>query len=131
MTGDYSQFQKWNTSKTTDVVLAAGDTVKANVIVVKSANHQLWIQKIFYSPVTAAAQAVTISDTTGTPVVIGVVPASQSTPFTLDYGPKGMALAAGKNLTITPAAAGPAGQIHIEAYEKIVSGAININSAVQ
>jgi hypothetical protein len=120
----YMTFQKNNPSKTTDVNLATGDTNKADVIAVKSANHQLWIQKIVYNPITVAAQAVTFQDDAGTPVKIGTIPASQSTPLTLDFGPKGVALTAGKNLDISNTA-GPAAQIHIEAYEKIVSGTIS------
>lgn len=128
MWGDYTQFQKWNTRKTVDVTLATADAGKAAVIAPKTtANHQLFIQKIFYSPVTAAAQAVTFRDSAGTPVVVGVIPASQSTPITLDFGPSGMPLTAGKNLDISNTA-GPAANIHIEAYEKIVSGNIQSNS---
>lgn len=120
--------QKWNPSKTVDITLAAGDTGKNDVLAVKSANHQLWVQKITYNPVTVAAQAVTFQDDAGTPVKIGVIPASQATPITLDFGPKGVALTAGKNLDISNTA-GPAAQIHIEAYEKIVSGAISTGTA--
>lgn len=120
--------QKSNPSKTVDVTLAAADTGKADVVAVKSANHQLFIQKITYNPVTVAAQAVTFQDDAGTPVKIGVIPASQATPLTLDFGPKGVALTAGKNLDISNTA-GPAAQIHIEAYEKIVSGSISTGTA--
>lgn len=125
MTGDYAQYRRWYTDKTTDTDLAATDAGKAGVITPRSANHQLFIQKITYSPITAAAQAVTVQDTNGTPVKIGVVPASQSLPLTLDYGPRGRALTAGKNLDIVNVA-GPAAAIHIEAYERLVSGVTNL-----
>lgn len=128
MVGDYSQYQKWNTSRTTDVLLLATDAGKDNVIVVRSANHQLFIQKVVYTVKTAAAQAILIQDDAGTPVVIGTVPASQATPITFDFGPKGIPLTAGKNLDLSNTA-GPAGEFHIEAYEKIVSGAINTGLA--
>lgn len=128
MYGDYSQYQKWNISKTADVVLAAADTGKDNCIAVKDANHQLFIQKIYYNIVTSAAQAVTFQDDAGTPVKIGIVPASATLPILFDFGPKGIALTAGKNLDISNTA-GPAAQIHIEAYEKVVSGAINTGTA--
>lgn len=115
--GDYLYYQKINSAKVTDVVLAATDSGKDNVIVVKSANHQLFIQKISYSVVTAGT-AVTFQDDNGTPVKIAVVPASQASPVLFDFGPKGRALTVGKNLDISNAA-GPAGDIHIEAYEKL------------
>lgn len=128
MFGDYTSYQKWNTNKTTDVTLAVADGGKAGVITPKSANHQLFIQKIAYNPITVVAQAITFQDTNGTPLKIGTIPASQSTPIVFDYGPRGMALGAGKNLDLSNVA-GPAGQIHIEAYEKIISGAINTGTA--
>lgn len=128
MYGDYTSYQKWNSNKTTDVTLLAADSNKDNCIAVKSANHQLFIQKIYYNVVTAAAQTVTFRDDAGTPIVIGVIPASVTTSILFDYGPRGYPLTAGKNLDIINTA-GPAGQIHIEAYEKVVSGALNTNSA--
>ena len=116
--GDYGHYRLFGTDKTTDVVLAVGDAGKDNVITPKSANHQLFIQKITASIVTAAAQAITIRDDAGTPVVIDVIPASQATSIILDYGPKGRALTVGKNLDIVNTA-GPAFDFHIEAYEKL------------
>jgi hypothetical protein len=126
--GDYSNHRKWYTDKTTDVDLAATDGGKTGVVAVKDANHKVFIQKISYNVVTAAAQLVTFQDSNGTPVKIGTIPASQSLPVILDFGPKGTPLTAGKNLDIANTA-GPAAHIHIEAYERIVDGAINANMA--
>lgn len=122
--GDYTQYKAWHRDKTTDVDLAATDGGKDNVIAVRSANQQLFIQKIAYNPITVAAQAVTFQDDAGTPVKIAVVPASQATPLVFDFGPKGRPLTAGKNLDIANTA-GPAAAIHIEAYERDVNAAIN------
>lgn len=122
--GDYVFYKNLYTDRTADVVLAAADTGKDNIVAVKSANHQLFVQKISYNPVTAAAQAVLFQDDNGTPVVIGTVPASQASPIVFDFGPKGRPLTAGKNLDISNVA-GPAANVHVEAYERIVSGAIN------
>lgn len=121
--GDYQHFQRWFQSKTADVDLAAADAGKDNVIAVDSASYQLYIQKISYNPITAAAQAVTFQDD-GAPVKICVVPASQTLPITFDFGPKGVALTAGKNLDISNTA-GPAAKIHIEAYQRPVSGSLH------
>ena len=128
MTGDYEQFQRWYTSKTTDVTLLAADSNKDNCIAVKSANHQLFIQKIFYNIVTSAAQTVTFRDDAGTPINVGIIPASATGSVLFDFGPRGFALTAGKNLDIINTA-GPAGQIHIEAYERQVSGSLNTGIA--
>lgn len=116
--GDYLFYKNTYSDKTTDFVLAAAAAGQDNVIAVKSASHQLFIQKISYSVVTAAALAVTFRDDAGTPVNIAVVPASQATSIVYDFGPKGRALTVGKNLDISNTA-GPAADIHIEAYEKL------------
>ena len=122
--GDYSHYKRWYTDKTSDTTYAASDTSKT-LITVKDANHQVYVQKIFISVITSAAQVVTIKDN-GVPLIIAEVPASQAvgpmTPF--DFGPAGVPLAAGKNLVAT-SSAGPALQIHVEAYERIVNAAIN------
>lgn len=118
--GDYGFFQRFNTSKNTDFVLAAAAAGQAGVITVKSTGHQLFVQKITVDVVTAAAQAVQIRDSAGTPVVIATIPASQSTPLVIDFGPQGRALTVGKNLDISNTA-GPALDFHFEAYEKLGS----------
>lgn len=128
MAGDYNWYKRHYSDKSVDVTLAATDTGKADVIAVKSANHQIFVQKISVNIYTAAAQAVTFQDDASTPVKIGAVPASQATPIVFDYGPKGVALTAGKNLDISNTA-GPAALIHIEAYERPVNGALHLGVA--
>jgi len=125
--GDYAQERRWYTDKTTDVDYSA--SAVGNAITPKTSSHQLWIQKITYSPTTVAAVAITLDDDSSSGP-IGLVPASQATPYTIDFGPKGIALGVGGNLDIG-AAAGVAGKFHIEAYEKLgaaisyLSGAAN------
>lgn len=128
--GDYSNYKKWYTNKSVNVSLAAGDAGKTGIVAVKDANHQLFIQKITYNPVTVAAQAVTVQDSNNSHLVIGLIPASQALPLVLDYGPEGVALTAGKNLDLANTA-GPAALLHIEAYERIVSGAIFVAGSGQ
>jgi hypothetical protein len=117
---DYRYFQQLHRSKTTDTDLGTGEAGKTDVITVRSADHQIWVQKITYAPTTAAAQAVTFQDDAGSPLVIAVVPASQATPITIDFGPKGTPLGVGKNLDISNTA-GPGAHIHIEAYETLAN----------
>ena len=116
--GDYGHFQRMFPSKNVNVDLAAADSGKNDIIAVRSANHQIYVQKISYNVITAAAQAVTFQDDAGTPVKIAVVPASQATPIVFDFGPEGVPLTIGKNLDISNTA-GPAAKIHVEAYEKL------------
>lgn len=118
MSGDYTRFQQIHRAKNANVDLAAADAGKADILAVRSADHQIWVQKIHYAPITAAAQAVTFQDDAATPVKIAVVPASQATPLTFDFGPTGVPLTIGKNLDISNVA-GPAAKIHVEGYEKL------------
>lgn len=115
--GDYVHYRQMYADKCADADLLAADTAKT-LVVPKTAKYVLYIQKITYTPGTAAAQAITFRDTTGTPIVLAVVPASQTLPWQADYGPKGKPLAAGKSL-VSANTAGPAGSIHVEAYERM------------
>lgn len=128
MPGDYNAYRRNNQDKTADVTLAATDGGKNDVIAVKNANNQLFIQRISYVPVTVAAQSVTFKDDNSSALTIAVVPSGQTLPFVADFGPEGVALTAGKNLDISNTA-GPAAQIKIEAYQKLVSPATLAASA--
>ena len=125
--GDYAQEKRWYTDKTTDVDYAA--SAVGNAITPKTSSHQLFIQKITYSPTVVAAVAISIDDD-GSGGVVALVPASQALPWSVDFGPKGLGLTVGANLDIA-AAAGVSGRFHIEAYEKLgaaisyLSGASN------
>ena len=123
--GDYAQEKRWHSDKTTDVEFAA--SAVDNVISPKSSNHAIYIQKIVYSPTTVAAVAIVIDDD-GAGAAIATVPASQSTPFTVDFGPKGKKVTTGANVDIA-AAAGCAGQFHIEAYEKLANAISYLSGA--
>lgn len=120
--GDYAFYQKINTNKSIDGALAAGGTI---TITPKTANHRLYIQKVNVAIVTHAnAKKVTLADSNGTPVTIGVVndfTAAAGVPDVVpfDFGPKGRALTIGKNFTVVSDASGPVADIHIECYEKL------------
>jgi hypothetical protein len=115
MHGDYTSYKHTYTDKTTDVDYAA--SAVGNAITPKTTNHTLFIQKITYSPGVVAAVAISVDDD-GAGGVIALIPASQATPITIDFGPKGLALTQGANLDIA-AAAGVSGRFHIEAYERL------------
>lgn len=115
--GDYKHYQAVYSDKTTDVDYAANAV--GNAITPKTANHALYIQKISYSPTVVAAVAISVDDD-GSGGVVALVPASQATPWEVDFGPKGLKLTTGANLDIA-AAAGVSGRFHIEAYEKLAN----------
>jgi hypothetical protein len=135
MTDAYLRHRQWYTdkSKTYQMVAADTSTQLAALVAVKSANHQLFIQRIMLTPTTYSQKNIKWQDTANTPVPIGEIACPAAAPETggysgehlLDFGPAGVALSAGKSLDGIVSAAGIAGIIRIEAYERIVSGALN------
>lgn len=128
MAGDYAFYKRQYTDKTTDFVAVAA-TDDTTLISAKSAGHTLFIQKITVNITTYSAKTWTFKDSAGTPVPIGhiSIPAaavalpSESNSMVIDFGPKGLALTVGTNLLLDVSAAGAAGAIHIEAYEKLTA----------
>lgn len=111
-----------------DVELATTDSTKT-LVTVRNSNYTLYVQRITYVPTTVAAQAITVKDSAGTPVLQALIPASQALPYVADFGPEGHPLTAGKNLTCSNTA-GPGGQFKIECYAKLTS-VIAIDNANQ
>jgi hypothetical protein len=102
-----------------DAELLAAEDAKT-LVTVRNANYTLFIQRITYTPTTVAAQAITVKDSAGTPVAVALIPASQATPYVADFGPEGLPLTAGKNLTCSNTA-GPGGRFKIECYAKLTA----------
>lgn len=128
MAGDYRFYQRQYTDKSTDLnVLAATDDT--TLITAKSVAHQIFVQKISVNISTYSAKTWQFEDSAGTAVPIAnlSIPAaavalnSESSTIVYDFGPKGFPLTVGKNLVLNVSAAGAAGQIHVEAYEKLGS----------
>lgn len=136
--GDYLHWQFQYTRKNYDQSVVAADTSTntANIIVPKSAKHRIYIQKITVSITTYAAVTWTFQDGAGTPVPIAFmsIPAAapalpSETQYVFDYGPTGTPLTIGEELDVILSAAGAAGRIHIEAYEKLeTSGSAPLSS---
>lgn len=130
MAGDYAFYRRQYTDKTTDrTVLAAHTSADhADVIAPKSANHRVFIQKISVAITTHADQDILFQDDAATPVTVarwfdeataGTTRPNDIPAVVFDFGPKGLPLTLGKNLDIIFSAAGIAGRVHIEAYEKL------------
>lgn len=120
---DYRSFHR-NKSATLQILAATDD--QAEFINPKSANHQLFIQKITVGITTYSAVTWTFKDGAGTPVPIWhiSIPAAAPTTagdatFTVDFGAEGVGLTLGEGLTLDVSAAGAAGMIKVEAYEKL------------
>lgn len=128
MAGDYLHWQFQFARKNTDLSVVAATTTQASFVAARSANHQIWVQKITVSLTTYSAKTWTFQDTAATPVVFAVIsiPAaitalpSESGTITFDFGPTGTPLTAGKDLSLVISGAGAAGIVHVEGYEKLV-----------
>lgn len=124
--GDYVGYRNHYTDKSMDLtVLAATDD--STLITAKSANHQIFVQRITIEITTYSAKTWLFKDSAGTPVEVKLIsiPAaavalpSESNSMIADFGPKGLPLTVGKNLLLDVSAAGAAGRITVEAYEKL------------
>lgn len=111
-----------------DVELLTSDATKT-LVTVRNANYTLYIQRITYVPTTVAAQAITVKDSNGTPVLVALIAASIAAPYVADFGAEGLPLTAGKNLAASNTA-GPGGRFKIECYAKL-SAVIAIDNANQ
>lgn len=120
---DYrAQFQD---KSTTLQVLAATDD-QADFIAPKSADHTLYIQRIVCTITTYSAVTWTFQDSAATPKPIAhiSIPAAAPTAagdnnFEIDFGAAGVALNAGEGLSLNVSAAGAAGIVRVEAYQKL------------
>lgn len=126
MRGEYGHFQKWYTSRNTTLT-AASTQDDATLISVRSANHQLWLQRIYVSVTTYSAKTWTFTDSTGTPVPNGLISiaaaaeahVSESGVICLDFGAEGYGLPVGKDLKLDVSATGVAAIVKIECYERL------------
>ena len=121
----YRSFYK-NKSTTLQILAATDD--QASFIAPKSADHQIFVQKITVSITTYSAKTWTFQDTAGAPVPIWhiSIPAAAGTTgadatYTIDFGAEGVGLTVGKGLSLDVSAAGAAGIIKVEAYEKLAN----------
>ena len=96
---------------------------------VRSANHQLFVQRITLSIATHAngKVALTVQSSNATPVVIfsrtDLTAAAGVPDFeTIDFGPEGIAMIKGEsvNWLWSTGGSGPVGKAHMEGYEKLV-----------
>lgn len=117
-------FRAHFTDKSKGVAFTAADdftSTGADFIAVKSANHRIYVQRIVVDVTTTAAQTIDFKDDAGTPVLIAalIVSAAKGRQVLLDAPGKGVPLTLGKNLDIVASAAGVAGTLYVECYQKL------------
>lgn len=122
--GDFLVVQRENHRLSYAHDVATGDTTTlAGALACKNAQYQVYVQRVVFSVTTDAAQSLTFQDSAGTPVPIAKSKASPGLGILIwDFGPNGTPLTAGKNLDIVISAAGLAGRIQVEGYQKYLSG---------
>ena len=126
--GDYLQLQRehrgWAANATITGTAQAATAAKT----VRSANHQLYVQRITLSITTHANAkvALTVQSSNGTPVVIASrtdLTAAAGVPDVIvwDFGPVGIPIAIGEsvNWLWSTGDSGPTGVAHMEGYEKL------------
>lgn len=126
--GDYGYYRRWYEDVTADLTMAAG-TGDTTLITARNANYTIFVQRIIAFITTDAAQSWSFEDSAGTPVQIAEVTTSpgDSTRWDFDFGPAGAPLTEGKNLLLNVSAAGLAGHVHVEAYQKLTA-VVNANA---
>lgn len=125
MSEAYRRYQDDYGALFADVVAIAGTQNYDGVLVPRDALHTIFVQLIDGSITTHAdGKSWTFQDSAGTPVVIAayadevVADVIQPRPR-YDFGPRGTPLTQGASLNVKGSAAGLAGRIHIEAYQKL------------
>ena len=123
MAGDYLHWQFQFSRKIANVDILTGTAAYADVLTPKSANHQIYIQKITLSITTHAADVYLFDDDgTGPPIAAHTDAAAGAgvlSVVTWDFGPTGRPLTLGANLDVSHSASGVA-VAHIEGYERLV-----------
>jgi hypothetical protein len=129
MAGDYTKVQEDNTPWRAQALITATAQTTIAAKTVRSANHQIYVQKIALSiAVHANAKvALTVQTSNATPVVIASrtdLTAAAGVPDTInwDFGPQGLALPVGESIhwLWSTGDSGPLGRATMEGYEKLV-----------
>lgn len=134
MAGDYLAYQKNNSAVKADVDVLTGTASYADVITPKSANHQIFIQKVTLSITThVAADVYTVDDDgAGPPIAVhtdAAAAAGVPSVVTWDFGPVGRPITKGANVDVSHSSTG-VGVIHIEGYQRLIGPvALGLGSA--
>lgn len=123
--GDYLQLQREHSKLVADIDILTGTASYADVMAPKSANHQIYIQKITLSITThVAGDIYTVDDDGAGPVIAAHTDAAAAagvlSVVTWDFGPNGRPVTKGANVDVSHSSTGVA-VMHIEGYQKLAS----------
>lgn len=92
----------------------------ALTLVTALTKHTIFVTRLVITTTTDAAQTLAFADSAGSPVPIVTQKSSPGLGVNQwEFGEDGIPLTEEKNLTVTPSAAGLAGIIHVEGYQKL------------
>lgn len=112
------QFQRAGRGRNGSLIFPASQTT-TTLITATDSSHTIYVQRIIVTITTDAVQSISFQDSAGSPLVLEVVPTSPgaNTRWDFYFGPKGVPLTKGANLTATFSAAGLAGHLEWNAYQ--------------
>jgi hypothetical protein len=123
---DAASYRTFFQDKSTNLQILAATDDQASFIAPKSADHQIFVQSITVAITTYSAKTWSFEDSAGTAVPIWLLSIPAAAPTTgadatyrIDFGAKGVPLTVGKGLSLNVSAAGAAGMISVEAYQKL------------
>lgn len=124
MNGDYVGYQNLYGRKVANVDILTGTASYADVLAPKSANHQIYVQRMTLSITTHVADTYTIDDDGAGPNIathLDVTPQAAGVPSVIvwDFGPVGRPITKGANIDVSHSSTGVA-TLHIEGYERLV-----------
>jgi hypothetical protein len=119
--GDYTKNRVVFKDASTNLVVLAG-TGDTTLITARNTSHTVFVQRIIAYITTNAAQSWSFEDSAG--FQIAEIPTSpgDSTRWDFDFGPRGVPLTAGANFLLNVSAAGLAGHIEVDAYQRFTPG---------
>lgn len=121
---DAASYRTFYRDKSTNLTVATATDDQASFIAPKSADHQIWVQRITVGITTYAAKTWNFEDSNSSAKSIWFIsiPAAAGTTgadatYSIDFGAKGVPLTIGKGLSLNVSATGAAGVITVDAYE--------------
>lgn len=121
MSEAYRRYRTFYQDVSTNLDFAATQT-STTLITVRNSKSTIFVQNIIVYISTDAAQSLTFEDsTTGKDVAVVTASPGANTRWEFDFGPRGKPLNEGESLKATFSAAGLAGHLEVQAYEKLTS----------
>lgn len=128
MSGDYKAYQSLYSAFQANIIIPSTEQTTTIVETVKSANHQIFLQKVTLQVNThAAGKVFTVQTSNASPVVIihrADLAAAAGVPdqIVYDFGPAGTPVTLGESLNYlaNTGGSGFVGRAHFEGYQKLI-----------